>query len=245
MLEDIRIGAPALGRDGRKLGEVQRLVVGATDHRLTHLVIDPGLIESGEALAPGGWETPRARVVPVALVASVTHDAVTLRCDHIEFQQQPLFEHEHFAEVAPPDEAHQHAGWWSRVRVGEVIRYIASSAGLGGAPYLPSTTEVTLNEPIGAASLSEGAPVWRRVAEGAVDANNGPAEEEEIGVIERALVDEATQTVRALVIRRNDLTERLVELPISAVISLDDDIVHVTLSDADLDNLPLYDAQGQ
>ena len=245
MLEDLRIGAPALGRDGRKLGDVQRLVVGETDHRLSHLVIDPGLIESGEALAPGGWEKPRARVVPIALVASVTHDTVTLSCDHAEFAQQPLFEQEHFAEVTPPTEPGQHTSWWSRVRVGEVISYLASGVGLGGAPYLPSTTEVTLNEPTGSASIAEGTPVWRRVAGGTVDANNGPADEEEIGVVERALVDEATQAVRALVVRRNDITERQVELPIDAMTSLDDGVVHVILSDADLDNLPLYETQGQ
>ena len=236
MLEDIRIGATALGSDGRKLGELQRLVVTERDHHLTHLVIDPGLIESGEALAPGGWEKPRARVVPVALVASVTNDAVTLTRDHEEFQQQPLFEQEHFAEVTPPEEPGKHASWWSRVRVGEVISYIASGAGLGGAPYLPSSTEVTLNEASGEASISEGTPVWRRASD------NATGDEEEIGVVKRALVDEATQAMSALVIRRNDLTERLVTLPIAAVTSLDDDIVHVTLSDADLDNLPLYDA---
>ncbi|MEO7000408.1 MAG: PRC-barrel domain-containing protein [Ktedonobacterales bacterium] len=237
MLEDIRIGAPALGRDGRRLGELQRLVVGEPDHHLTHLVIDPGLIESGEALAPGGWEKPRARVVPVALVASVTNDAVTLTCDHDEFVKQPLFEQEHFAEVTPPAEPNKHASWWSQVRVGEVISYLASGVGLGGAPYLPSTTAVTLNEPAGSAAIAEGTSVWRLAT------GNPAGDEEEIGVVERVLVDEATQAVSALVVHRNDLTGRLVTLPITAVTALDNDVVHVDLTDGDLDNLPLYDAQ--
>ncbi|HLY30161.1 MAG TPA: hypothetical protein VKQ36_03980, partial [Ktedonobacterales bacterium] len=176
-LEDLRIGAHAHGRDGHPLGALQRIVVGETDLKVTHLVIDPGLLASGNALAPGGWEKPRARVIPIGLLTNATPQAITLDCDEAEFASYPLFEQERAVPVTAPATS-EHTHWWSSANLGEVITYLASE--LSG--YVPSAPEqeITLNEPQDAAAISAGAAVWRRM----------PAEtdETEIGVVERALL---------------------------------------------------------
>ncbi len=144
--EDLRIDAPTQGRDGRRLGKLQRIVIAEADQRVTHLVIDPGLLASGNALVPGGWEKPRARVVPIALVTAATADGLTLDCDEAEFAAYPLFEQERATVVTPPADAPvapNRAHWWSPANLGAVINYLSSSV---GAPYLPADEGVAFDE---------------------------------------------------------------------------------------------------
>lgn len=226
MLEDLHIGASVIGSDGSHLGELTRIVIERDNGAATHIVVDPGLVESGNLLAPGGWEKPRERVVPLSLLTNISDDQVTLSCDELAFQAQPLFEQQYYAEYdqlesLPP-----------RFRLGDVINYIASAAGLGAAPY-EGPRVIQYNEPIGAAEITEGTPVWRREPH------------EEIGEVERVLVDAQTQRVTALVVHGSGiLGHRTVMLPLNAIAALEDEVVHVTLSDAELDALAPYQPEG-
>src|SRR5258706_15982072 len=92
MLEDLHIGTDVMGSDGSRLGTLTRIVIERDNGAVTHLVVDPGLVESGNLLAPGGWEKPREREVPVSMLVSADDKHVTLSCDEEAFQQQPLFE---------------------------------------------------------------------------------------------------------------------------------------------------------
>lgn len=237
-LEDLRIGAPARGSDGHTLGELQRIVVSETTHQVTHLVIDPGLLASGNALAPGGWEKPRARVVPIALLTNATTQEITLDCDEAAFNASPLFEKERASAANAPD-APDRAHWWSRANLGEVITYLFSEI---SGPYIPNTPdeEITLNEPTGAAAISAGAAVWRRDADTAPDAaRHGPPDETEVGVVEHALL-ESDGRLSALVIRRKGTLGawgELVILPADQITDLDDDIVHITLTNEEIEAL--------
>ncbi|GEM_PF-1636108 len=241
-LEDLRIGAQARGRDRQSLGELQRIVVSETNHQVTHLVIDPGLLASGNALAPGGWEKPRARVVPISLLIKATPQEIMLDCDEATFDTYPLFEQERATTAeapATPDRAH----WWSRANLGEVITYLFSEI---SGPYIPNTPdeEIHLNEPSDSAAISAGAAVWRRATDNATDATrHGPSDETEVGVVERALLD-SDGRLSALVVRRKGTLGawgELVVLPADQIADLDDEIVHITLTDAEIEALAPFE----
>src|SRR5260221_14196541 len=91
MLQDLHIGAPVLARDGRTLGELARVVVDP-GHQVTHLVVDPGLVESGNLLEAGGGEKARGRVRPVELVERAGPAHNQLSCDEAQLRAPPPFE---------------------------------------------------------------------------------------------------------------------------------------------------------
>lgn len=226
MLEDLHIGTPVSGSDGSHLGTLTRIVIERDNGAVTQLVVDPGLVESGNLLAPGGWEKPRERVVPLSLLKSADDHRVLLSCDEVAFQQQPLFEQQYYADYDQLDTLPP------RFRLGELINYIASAAGVGGAPY-EGPHVIQYNEPTGAAEIAEGTPVWRREPH------------EEIGVVERVLFDTQTQRVTALVLRGSGIVgHQQVVLPLNAIADIDDEVVHVTLSDSELDALATYQPEA-
>jgi uncharacterized protein YrrD len=225
MLEDLHIGVRVRGSDGHHLGTLQRIVVAQDGSQVTHVVVEEGLIESGNALAPGGWEKPRSRVVPIALVAHADDHELTLTCDEPAFKAFPLFEEEY----AIPEAAAAPAGESPRqFEADEVIRYISSAA--GGAPYV-APEAITFDERPGEAEIGEGTPVWRREPH------------EEVGEVERVLADPATQRVTALVVKRKGIFGPSLVLPIAAVADVEDGVVHITLSRAEVDALPHYEPE--
>jgi uncharacterized protein YrrD len=225
MLEDLHIGTDVMGSDGSHLGTLTRIVIERDNDAVTHLVVDPGLVESGNLLAPGGWEKPRERVVPVSLLVSADEKRVTLSCDEEAFQKHPLFEQQYYGDYDQVDTLPP------RFRLGELIKYIASAAGLGAAPY-EGPRIIQYNEPAGAAEITEGTPVWRREPH------------EEIGEVEQVLFDPQTDRATALVMRRSGIVgHRHVLLPISAIVDVQDEVVHVTLTDAELDALAPFEPE--
>lgn len=229
MLEDLRIGAHVVGRDDKRLGALTRIVIERDDPRVTHLVVDPGLAESGNLFSPGGWEKPRERVVPVELIASTASDVIRLTCDEPSFLSQALFEQVRFSEVEPSQEVDQPAHWWSRFQIGQVVNYISSGWGLGAAPYVGPET-ITYNESASASEIEEGTAIWR---------GEPP---ERVGTVTHVLLDKQTQRVASYVIRRHGgLAGELVLLPVAAIASIEDDAVFTALTDEQLDHLAPYE----
>ena len=233
MIEDLRIGAAVHARDGKPVGHLSRIVMDGSSDRVLSLVVDPGLVESGNLLAPGGWERPRERVVPVAQVTTATPDRITLTLSEDDFEHLALFEQERFISVAtaateqgaPPGSAEA-----ARFEAGQLLNYAASEFGLGGAPYLPPA-EITHTEPPTAGAIAAGTHVWR------LDPH------ERIGEVERVLMDGATQRVSGLVLRRGLLRHHVV-LPVSAITGVEDDVVHVRLSDEELKALAPFEPEA-
>lgn len=228
MIEKLRIGAPVYTNDGARAGTLERIVLsndpaGAdSERRVASLVVDPGFRDLGELLSPGSVEKPRARTVPIALATSIEEDAVRLSCDAQTFTALPLFErHEYVAGPVEPD--------GQRFRWGDIINYAAAAFGLGAAPYLSDSEATTFNESAGSASLPARAPVWRSEPH------------EEIGQIERTLVDSDSDRVTGFVLRRERMDEALVTLPVEAITSIEDGVAHVSLTDAELDQLQPYE----
>jgi sporulation protein YlmC with PRC-barrel domain len=227
MLEDLHIGAPVVGSDGQQLGTLQRIVMERRERKVTHLVVDPGIRESGNLLTPGGWEKPRSRLIPVDEIVQVGKESLDLSIDQAGFTQAPLFEHEYYVNADTQTGEGQTPDEKPRFRLGELIHYISTAAGIGAAPYEP-TTEIQFQEAANSAEIAAGTPVWRRTPH------------QELGVIERVLVDANTQQISAFVLRRKGLGGKLIQLPVGAVADVQDGIVHVTLSDADLAHLEVY-----
>jgi len=228
MLHDLHIGAPVRTRDGHTVGELVRVVMNA-QRQATHLVVDPGLVESGHLLEAGGWEKPRERVLPVALVEAASPEAVQLAADEAQFLAQPLFERREFIALDPADAAGQ-PGWQSRFRLGDLISFVVAGWGLGAAPYVPPE-QITYNEAPGSISIGEGTPVWRLEPH------------EHLGDVERVLTEGAGaggSTITALVVRRPGIRGEHVVLPITAVRDVSGDTVHVGLTDQEIAALRPY-----
>lgn len=233
MIEDLRIGTAVHATTGKHIGRLARVVVDGASDRVLSLVVDPGLVGSGNLLAPGGLERPRERVVPVAQVASATPENIVLTLSEDDFEELPLFEQEHF--ISPSAAAAEHgqqAGTpgAARFEAGQLLNYAASEFGLGGAPYLPPA-EITHAEPPNAGAIADGTQVWR------LDPH------ERIGEVERVLVDGATQRVSGLVLRRGLLRHQVV-LPVSAITGVEDDVVHVRISDEELKALAPFEPEA-
>jgi uncharacterized protein YrrD len=220
VLEVLRIGASVHSADDQRLGVLTRVIVEGTTERVLGIVVDPGLLASGNALAPGGWERPRERVVALSTVAAVRDDGIRLSCDAAAFAQLPLFENVH----AIPVDATTTDG--QRFEPGELVNYLSSEFGLGGAPYL-APEAITHTEPPTAGAIGEGTAVWRLEPH------------ERIGTVDRVLMDEATQAMSGVVFTHG-LLRRHVLLPVAAIASLADGVIHVNLTDQELDDLPLY-----
>jgi uncharacterized protein YrrD len=231
MLEDLHIGSPVAASDGDHVGTLARVIVDGTSDRVLGLVVDPGLIASGNLLVPGGWERPRERVVDLKLVESADHAGVRLTCDKAAFEELPLFEREQYTDVdVAANLAATDRPDWQRFQRGDLINYLAASFGLGAAPYLPPV-EVTHEEPPTAGAINKGASVWRLEPH------------ERIGAVEDVLMDERSQRVGALVLRRDLLGHRVL-LPATAIVSVEDGVVHARLTDAELEALEPYHPAG-
>lgn len=228
MIETLRIGAPVYTSAGERAGSLERIVVSSADpeehgeRRVTSLVVDPGFHDLGELLSPGSVEKPRARTVPIDLVTSVDEDGVRLSCTAEAFEALPLFERREY--VAAPVEP-----TGRRFRWGDIINYTAAAFGLGAAPYLSSSEATEFNEAAGSAELPVRAPVWR------IDPH------EEIGQIERTLVDSETDRVTGFILRLERMDDALVTLPVEAITSIEDGVAHVALTDTELDQLKPYE----
>lgn len=227
MIERLRIGAHVYAADGKRVGALSRVVVAGPEPRVTHLVVEPSVEVTGlgELLSPGGMAKPRDRTVPVELTRDVSEERITLTCDEAAFAQLPIFERREYADAPVEPGA-------SRFRMGDLVNYLASTFGLGGAPYVPETEETLLNEAAGAASIPRDTPVWR----------NTP--HEEIGVVVRTLADSATQQVLGLVIRRATMQEDVVIVPAGAITAIEDGVARVEMTDEELDHLPQYDERA-
>ncbi len=85
-LEDAREGADVISSDGHKVGKLSRVVVKEESLEITHLVVDPGLLRSGESLWAGGWGNPHERTIPVGVLEDETDDAIQITMTAEQFR---------------------------------------------------------------------------------------------------------------------------------------------------------------
>ena len=85
-LEDLRLHTSVISRDGHKLGTLSRFVFDTQSLRLTHIVVDTGILRSGESLWKGGWGLSHDRLVPIGAVKDATSDRVEITMSGDEFK---------------------------------------------------------------------------------------------------------------------------------------------------------------
>ena len=85
-LEDVREGADVVSADGHTVGKLSRLVVKEGTLEITHLVVDPGLLRSGESIWAGGWGNPHERVIPAGVLDDERDGAVHITMTAEQFR---------------------------------------------------------------------------------------------------------------------------------------------------------------
>ena len=210
-LEDLRLGADVVSDDGHKLGTLSRFVINTDSLKVTHIVVDTGILRSGEALWKGGWGLSHDRVVPVGCVRH--EDSSTIRItmlgdDFRELSQDFLEEYfEAVPDITP-----------GRFEASDVSRIASSLPGEPG-PYLMRETKFI--EPF-EVDIPDDAQVWRLNPH------------EKIGEVERVIFDEDTRKMTALVIKRGFLFSKDMVLPVAHLVEVVAGVVRVQIDDAAL-----------
>ena len=213
-LEDLQPGASAISADGHKLGTLSRFVINTGSLRLTHVVVDTGILRSGEPLWKGGWGLSHDRVVPLGVVADAEDGRVRLTMSADEFKDLSVdYIQEHF-EMMPDD----HPGWPD---TSDVRRLLASLPGEPG-PYMLLENRVMDADEV---EIKKDASVWRLNPH------------KKIGEIDGLVYDEETQKVTDLVIRRGFVFTKDVVLPTRFFVEVAGDVVRVDIDDASLAGL--------
>ena len=127
----LRAGEPVIGRDGQRLGSVERLVVDEQAHQVTHVVVD-------------------GRLIGTARVRPLDDDQLAADLDRQDLLKQP----EARDELVRPPGSHWRAP--SGYVLGNFLRIV--SALVGQAPYVPP---VHLDVDLSAVhEIKAGSPVW-------------------------------------------------------------------------------------
>ena len=218
-LEDLRIGADIVSGEGHKLGTLSKFVVRQDGYRLTHVVVDTGILRSGEPLWKGGWGLSHDRVVPIAAVSVATSDRVTLTMSADEFRDHSVDYEEEYFEAMPDIEP-------GKPDLGDLARIASSFPGEPGPWVMLEQRELAPGE----VEIPKDAPVWRLNPH------------QKIGEVERVIIDDATRDVVGIVIKRGMIFAKEVVLPVSAVVEVVAGIVRADIGDDDLKGLPEFRA---
>jgi uncharacterized protein YrrD len=218
-LEDLRIGADVVSRDGHKLGTLSKFVLVGNTLRLTHVVVDTGIFRSGEPLWKGGWGMSHDRLVPLAAVDSATSDRIALTMTGDEFKEHSVDYEQEFFDQMPDLEP-------GRADLGDVARIASSIPGEPGPWIMLETRALAPGE----VDIPKDAPVWRLKPH------------QKIGEVERLVFDEDTSKAISLVVQRGFLFTRDVVLPVEHVVEVVAGIVRVDLDDAALQALKEFKA---
>lgn len=218
-LEDLHAGAAVTSGDGHKLGTLSRFVINKQSFKLTHVVVDTGILRSGEPLWKGGWGLSHDRVIPLGVVDRASGDKITITMTAEEFKDLSVdYIQERFEKI--PD---KRPGWPD---ASDVKRLLASMPGEPG-PYL--MYEVQAIE-AGEVEIKKDSPVWR------VNPH------QKIGEVDSLIYDGDSGTVTDLVIRRGHVFTHDVVLPMRFVTELIADIVRVDIDDDTLHGLAKFSA---
>lgn len=217
---DLHAGADVFSRDGHKLGTLTRVVVNRDTLKLTHVVVDTGILRSGKPLWEGGWSLPHDRVVPLAALRDAGSDRIELTMSADEFRDHSAnYDTEVFKPI--PDLKP------GRLDASDLQRFVTSLPGEPG-PFV--ITDVMAKAP-DEVDIKKDSPVWRLNPH------------EKIGEVERVIFDEPSRKVTALVIRRGIVFSHEVVLPVHYIVEVVEaleGIVHVDIDDQALERLPEF-----
>ncbi len=216
---ELHVGADVYSGDGKKLGELHRLVLRRADLSVSHIVVDIGFLRSGQPIWEGGLGLDYDRVVPISQVASASDDRVVLSVLALDFKDAPEYSEDSFE---PPRDLSP-----NEFDIPDVVNRTQGLAAMLGSTSGQWLFE-KLNKSPDEVDIAEGTPVWRRDPH------------EKLGEVHRVITDEAGR-LTAFVLDRG-LLRRDVVLPVRYIAEIFDDLVRVDISDAELDQLRTYEA---
>jgi sporulation protein YlmC with PRC-barrel domain len=136
--DDFHLGAEVRSSDGRTIGKLHRLLVGAADYGLKALVVKEGREFSGHLLSPGSMLLADELVVPRQAISTVARDVIEL---HIAAQAarrlHPYLSYRYEAESA-----------------GEELSDLGSA--LGASPSIPGSIEEVAHKPASELEIEAG-----------------------------------------------------------------------------------------
>lgn len=203
------VGAVVTCEDG-EAGELRRLVVDSASHAVTHLVVEPR------------HRRHLGHLVPTSLVGSTTESVVRLRCTLAQFGALDPAEDIELRTEMHVDWETQHAQGLSAWRFGPFLTDVRiSDAGLVPEPTVVTDEHLAAGE--GEVALGQ-----------RVHASDGP-----IGHVRGLLADPSGQAVTHVLLGEGHLWgKKEVAIPISAVRFVVDDGVYLSLTRAEVGQLP-------
>ncbi len=218
---DLHAGADVFSRDGRKLGTLSRVVVNKDTLKITHVVVDTGILRSGKPLWDGGWLMPHDRVVPLGALAGTGSERVELTMTADEFRDHSVnYDTEYFKPM--PDLKP------GRLDYSDLQRF---AAGIPGEPGPFVIYDVLAKSPDDV-DIKKDSPVYRLNPH------------QKLGEVERVLFDEESRKLTGLVIRRGFLFTYDVVLPanyITEVVEALRGLIFVDMTDEQVDALKVYE----
>jgi uncharacterized protein YrrD len=218
-LDNLRPGADVISADNQKVGKLHAIVMDPRDNRVTHIVVN-----TGPHFPEPGFGAPNLVTVPVDQMTEAREEKVILKCTRRKFSQMPPYVERRYA--SPPPST-------SERRTQERPAHLLWDVGAALAAALASPTRIGIPvESFRKAKFERhilhNAPVWRLEPQS------------HIGDVDRVLVNEETDEIVALVIRRGVLFQHDVVLPIDYVTEVLDGFVHVRISDEELERLEAF-----
>ncbi|HEU4760567.1 MAG TPA: PRC-barrel domain-containing protein [Dehalococcoidia bacterium] len=220
VLDNLRPGAEVISTDGEEVGKLHAVVVDPRDDAVTHIVVN-----AGPFFPQPGFGAPRLVSVPIDEMADAREKKVILKCTRKKFSEMPDYARWSYTPPTPawrtPEGLPRENVLWS---AGAAL--VASLGRFSGIAVPWETIRKGRFE----REILHDAPVWRTEPH------------THIGDVERVLVDEVTDEVAALVIRRGVLFHHDVILPIEHLTEVLDGVIHVRISDEELERLEEFRA---
>jgi len=215
LLDNLRHGAQVLSADGKELGKLHAVVIDPRDNEVTHIVVN-----AGPHFPEPGFGAPQLIEVPIAQMADAQEQKVLLECNKQQFRSLPAYVERAYTQPPVSDAGGRGAGpahlLWN---VGMAIA--GALASMGGIAVPAETFRKARFE----RHILNDAPVWRSEPHS------------HIGDVERVLIDEETEEIQALVVRRGALFSHDVVLPIDYGTEILDGVIHVRISDEEVERL--------
>jgi sporulation protein YlmC with PRC-barrel domain len=217
-LDNLHHGAHVESKDGKDLGRLHSVVVDPRDNEVTHIVVN-----AGPHFPEPGFGAPELINVPIDQMDDAGEHKVVLRVTREDFRKMPQYVERDFTPArALPREEHTdpaHFLWNTGVALAASLSRILTGIALPAETVRKASFE---------REILNDAPVWRLQPH------------THIGDVERVLVDEDTDEIKELVIRRGAVFHEDVVLPIGYVTEILDGVVHVQLTDSELRGLQAY-----
>ena len=225
IIDNLRHDANVISSDGAEVGKLHAVVVDPRNDEVTHIVVN-----AGPHFPSPGFGAPKLVSVPIDQMVGAEEDDVVLACSSGDFEAMTSYVERDF--LPPPEdesaEAAPDQGFRPIRMVWDAATALAASFGqqLVGIPVPRETFQVAQFE----RQIVYDSPVWR------------VKPHEQIGDVERVLVDHDTDEIEALVIRRGHLFSDDVVLPIDYVTEILDGMIRVELSDDQVASLQKFEA---